>query len=233
MKLASLGRLTASIAHEIRNPLGAISHATQLLNESDALNDGDRRLVTIIGNHTRRVNAVVENVLQLSRPSTSLPQQIQLQDWLEQFIDEFSHSGICRPDQIDYSVTEDELEVYIDPSLLHQIVWNLCLNAINHGQRKDGTAVKIRLEGSRSGSAGTVCLDIIDNGPGIQTDMIDKIFEPFFTTGSSGTGLGLYISREICESNQARLEYLPATGGGSCFRIRFLRGERPPEPLAE
>jgi two-component system sensor histidine kinase PilS (NtrC family) len=233
MKLASLGRLTASIAHEIRNPLGAISHATQLLNESDALDDGDRRLVTIIGNHTRRVNTVVENVLQLSRPSTSLPQQIQLRDWLQQFIDEFSHSGICQPEQIEYSVTEDELEIYIDPSLLHQIVWNLCLNAINHGQQKDGTDVKIRLEGSRSGSAGTVCLDIIDNGPGIQTDMTDKIFEPFFTTGGSGTGLGLYISREICESNQARLEYLPATGGGSCFRVRFLRGERPPEPLTE
>lgn len=230
MKLASLGRLTASIAHEIRNPLGAISHATQLLNESDALSDDDRRLVTIIGSHTRRVNAVVENVLQLSRPGTSLPQQIRLQDWLQQFVDEFSHSGICRPEQIGYAVTTDDLEVYIDPSLLHQIVWNLCLNAINHGQRQNGSTLQIRLEGSRSGSAGTVCLDIIDNGPGVPGDMTDKIFEPFFTTGRSGTGLGLYISREICESNQAHLEYLPAAGGGSCFRIRFLRREHPTGP---
>jgi two-component system sensor histidine kinase PilS (NtrC family) len=233
MKLASLGRLTASIAHEIRNPLGAISHATQLLDESDTLSDGDHRLVTIIGNHTRRVNAVVENVLQLSRPGTSLPQYIRLRDWLQQFVDEFSHSGICRPEQIKYSVTADDLEIHIDPSLLHQIVWNLCLNAITYGRRDDGSTVEIRLEGSQSGSSGTVCLDIIDNGPGVPTDMTDKIFEPFFTTGSSGTGLGLYISREICESNQARLEYLPATGEGSCFRIRFLRDERPPVPPSE
>ncbi len=222
MKLASLGRLTASIAHEIRNPLGAISHATQLLNESDSLNDGDHRLVTIIGDHTRRVNAVVENVLQLSRPGASLPKQIRLHDWLRQFVDEFSHSGICRPEQIEYSVTAQDLEVYIDPSLLHQVVWNLCLNAVNHA-REDSVAVKIRLEGSRTGSAATVRLDIIDNGQGIQADMTDKIFEPFFTTRSNGTGLGLYISREICESNQARLEYLPGPGGGSCFRIQFPR----------
>jgi two-component system sensor histidine kinase PilS (NtrC family) len=222
MKLASLGRLTASIAHEIRNPLGAISHATQLLNESDDLNDGDRRLVSIIGEHTRRVNAVIENVLQLSRPGTSLPQQIRLQDWLRQFVDEFSHSGVCRPEQIDYSVTAPDLEVYIDPSLLHQVVWNLCLNAVNHASSETG-ALKIRLAGSRSGTAATVRLDIIDNGQGIQADMTDKIFEPFFTTRGHGTGLGLYISREICESNQARLEYLPDSGGGSCFRIHFPR----------
>ena len=232
MKLASLGRLTASIAHEIRNPLGAISHATQLLKESEALNDGDRRLVTIIGDHTRRVNAVVENVLQLSRPGASLPQQFRLQDWLQKFIDEFSHSGVCRPEQIEYSVTDPDLEVYIDPSLLHQVVWNLCLNAVNHA-RPDKEALHIHLAGSLTGSAATVHLDIIDNGPGIQADMTDKIFEPFFTTRSNGTGLGLYISREICESNQARLEYLPATAGGSCFRISFPRVDGLSVPLTE
>ncbi len=231
MKLASLGRLTASIAHEIRNPLGAISHATQLLNESDELNDGDHRLVTIIGDHTRRVNAVVENVLQLSRPGASLPQQIRLQDWLRQFVDEFSHSGVCRPEQIESAVTTPDLEVYIDPSLLHQVVWNLCLNAVNHA-RRDGTDLNIYLEGDRPGSAAAVRLDIIDNGPGIQADMTDKIFEPFFTTRSNGTGLGLYISREICESNQARLEYLPAAGGGSCFRIHFPRVDGLSAPLS-
>jgi len=231
MKLASLGRLTASIAHEIRNPLGAISHATQLLKESEALNDGDRRLVTIIGDHTRRVNAVVENVLQLSRPGASMPQQLRLQDWLRKFVDEFSHSGVCRPEQIEYSVTDADLEVYIDPSLLHQVVWNLCLNAVNHA-RPDSEALQIHLAGDRPGSAATVHLDIIDNGQGIQADMTDKIFEPFFTTRSSGTGLGLYISREICESNQARLEYLPATNGGSCFRIHFPRADGLPVPLS-
>lgn len=231
-KLASLGRLTASIAHEIRNPLGAISHATQLLDESAALNNGDHRLVSIIGAHTHRVNSVIENVLQLSRPDASLPQEIRLEDWLQQFADEFSHSGICLPEQIEYSVSPHDLEIHMDPSQLHQVLWNLCLNAVNHGNR-DGVPQKILLSASSSGSAAMVRLDIMDNGPGIDTEMVDKIFEPFFTTGSSGTGLGLYISREICESNQARLEYLPAPGGGSCFRIQFPPPTRPTVAVAE
>ena len=117
IKLASLGRLTASIAHEILNPLGAIGHATQLLDESRALDDSDRRLITIIGNHTRRVNTVVENVLQLSRPGASIPQQTRLQDWLVKFADEFAHSGNCQPDQISVSVQPENLEVHL--SLIH------------------------------------------------------------------------------------------------------------------
>lgn len=219
MKLASLGRLTASIAHEIRNPLGAISHAAQLLEESPDLAGDDHRLTAIIGDHTRRVNTVVENVLQLSRPGTSSPQHIILKDWLHDFADEFIRSGSCTADRIAISVDPPELEAYMDPSQLHQVVWNLCQNAVHHGQ--SDLPVSIRLEATRSGTSGVPQLDILDNGRGIQQDMADKIFEPFFTTRGSGTGLGLYIAREICESNQARLSYHEAPGGGSCFRIAF------------
>lgn len=227
IKLASLGRLTASIAHEIRNPLGAIGHATQLLDESEALDDSDRRLITIIGNHTRRVNTVVENVLQLSRPGTSLPQQINLHAWLKGFVDEFGHSGNCQPGQIRFSVEPDDLDVHCDPSLLHQAVWNLCQNAARHGTG-ESTALLIRLVGTRLTSSERPCLDIIDNGAGIEPELADKIFEPFFTTKSSGTGLGLYIAREICESNQSQLDYFPTTEGGSCFRITFTGKEALP-----
>lgn len=220
LKLASLGRLTASIAHEIRNPLGAISHATQLLDESEALNDGDQRLITIIGDHTQRVNAVVENVLQLSRPGTSTPQKIRMRQWLEKFADEFARSGNCQPQQISILVTPDDLEVYMDPSLLHQVVWNLCQNAIRHGAQ-ESVPFKIRMVCTSSPAALTPQLDIIDNGAGIDPDIADTIFEPFFTTRSSGTGLGLYIAREICENNQSHLDYIPTTEGGSCFRITF------------
>ncbi|MCG6900314.1 MAG: hypothetical protein LJE75_09985 [Gammaproteobacteria bacterium] len=220
LKLVSLGRLTASIAHEIRNPLGAISHATQLLEESEALNDSDQRLITIIGDHTRRVNAVVENVLQLSRPGTSAPQQIKLQEWLEKFADEFAHSGNCLPEQISIQVTPPDLEVSMDPSLLHQVVWNLCQNATRHGAQEPST-VKIRMVAKTSTASRKPELDIIDNGPGIDPENADTIFEPFFTTQSSGTGLGLYIASEICENNQAHLDYLPVPEGGSCFRITF------------
>jgi two-component system sensor histidine kinase PilS (NtrC family) len=227
IKLASLGRLTASIAHEIRNPLGAIGHATQLLDESEALDDSDRRLITIIGNHTRRVNTVVENVLQLSRPGTSLPQKINLHAWLKGFVDEFGHSGNCQPGQIRFSVEPDDLDVHCDPSLLHQAVWNLCQNAARHGAG-ESTALLIRLVGTRLTSSERPCLDIIDNGAGIEPELADKIFEPFFTTKSSGTGLGLYIAREICESNQSQLDYFPTTEGGSCFRITFTGKEALP-----
>ena len=220
LKLVSLGRLTASIAHEIRNPLGAISHATQLLDESEELNNSDQRLITIIGDHTRRVNAVVENVLQLSRPGTSTPQQIKIQEWLERFADEFASSGNCQREQISLSVTPVDLEVVMDPSLLHQVVWNLCQNATRHGAH-EATPLKLSMVCKIATASQRPTLDIIDNGLGINSDNAETIFEPFFTTKSSGTGLGLYIAREICENNQSHLDYIPIPEGGSCFRITF------------
>ena len=224
LKLASLGRLTASIAHEIRNPLGAISHATQLLNESEDFNDSDQRLITIIGDHTRRVNAVVENVLELSRPGNSSPHRIRVRDWLDEFVDEFVNSGNCEAEQIEISITPKDVEVYMDPSLLHQVVWNLCQNATQHGAQ-DNLPFKLRLVCETSSSTQKPHLDIIDNGPGIAPDDAETIFEPFFTTRSTGTGLGLYIAREICENNQCSLDYRPMEGVGSCFRITFIRDE--------
>jgi len=227
LKLVSLGRLTASIAHEIRNPLGAISHATQLLDESEELNSSDQRLITIIGDHTRRVNAVVENVLQLSRPGTSTPQQIKILEWLEKFADEFASSGNCQREQISLSAVPAGLEVSMDPSLLHQVVWNLCQNATRHGALET-TPLKVKMVCKTSTASRKPTLDIIDNGPGINPDNAETIFEPFFTTKSSGTGLGLYIAREICESNQSHLDYIPVAEGGSCFRITFTSQQSQP-----
>ena len=224
-KLASLGRLTASIAHEIRNPLGAISHAAQLLNEEQAPDSPDHRLVSIISANTERVNAIVENILQLSRPGLVAPQTVRIRDWLERFVDDFTHSGNIAPGRMHYSVTPEDLAIHMDPSLLHQVIWNLCQNSIHH-TRPDAD-VDIRLQAGRGVGSAPPHLDIIDNGPGIHPDMADKIFEPFFTTHSSGTGLGLYIAREICASNQATLEYRPIEQG-SCFRITFPTGKRQP-----
>jgi two-component system sensor histidine kinase PilS (NtrC family) len=221
MKLASLGRLTASIAHEIRNPLGAISHAAQLLNESESLGADDRRLMAIIREHTRRVNTVIENVLQLSRPGKSVPQRIPLHPWLERFRDEFIHSGHCTAQQIAVTVNPADIEVYMDPSQLHQVMWNLCHNALHHARPADMMPVKLSILCSQEDSRHASHIDIIDNGTGIEPETAEQIFEPFYTSKSVGTGLGLYISREICESNQARLSYQRTPGGGSCFRITF------------
>jgi len=216
VKLASLGRLTASIAHEIRNPLGAISHAAQLLEESDHLSNADKRLTEIIVNHTRRVNTVIENVLQLSRRSASHPQDLNLADWLSTFREEFLQMENVPSGQLELDLASENLTVHVDPDHLHQVVLNLCQNGLRHAGSNPHLVVQCCTEPS-----GAVRLDVRDNGPGIDKQTAEQIFEPFFTTSASGTGLGLYIARELCEINQARLSHLPADTGGSCFSIHF------------
>ncbi|MGI9321202.1 MAG: sensor histidine kinase [Thiogranum sp.] len=216
IKLASLGRLTASIAHEIRNPLGAISHAAQLLAESDRLDQGDKRLTEIICNHSKRVNTIIENVLQLSRRSASHPQDLALTDWLTEFRKEFAQMDGLRPKQLELDIEPRDVRIRVDPGHLHQVLTNLCQNAFDHAG--DGTAVRLQV---RRGGKAAVWLDVVDNGPGIDAETAEQMFEPFYTTASSGTGLGLYIVRELCEINQARLSYHPLPEGGSSFRIRF------------
>ncbi|HHJ16430.1 MAG TPA: PAS domain-containing protein [Gammaproteobacteria bacterium] len=222
VKLASLGRLTASIAHEIRNPLGAISHAAQLLAESENLNSGDKRLTEIIGNHTQRVNTIIENVLQLSRRSASQPQTLELGNWLEAFRNEFLQTEAIAPEQLTLTVEPPDLQVRVDPGHLHQVLVNLCQNGLRHAG--DNPQLTIQAHGVNSGA---VQLDIIDNGAGIDAQTAEQMFEPFYTTATSGTGLGLYIAGELCELNQARLSYQRADGAGSCFRIHFPAQQTP------
>ena len=217
-KLAALGRLSASIAHEIRNPVGALSHASQLLEESAALDDDDRRLIDIIQANSRRVNGIVENVLQLSRRENSRPELIYLRDWTREFATEFSSTLELMEGQLAVAEAED-VEVRMDPNHLRQVVWNLCENAVKYGSGNGGIAVELgfgRLPGSRR-----PYLEVLDSGPGIPEEMREQIFEPFATGRSGGTGLGLFISRELCECNQATLVHEARRGGGSVFRIVF------------
>lgn len=219
MKLAALGRLTASIAHEIRNPLGAISHAGQLLAESPHLDAGERRLTEIIADHSQRVNAIVENVLQLSRRGQSNPRDIELEDWAHDFVDDLARCGRLPADRVDIRCNHNDLRVSFDPGQLHQIVWNLAHNAIQHG----GGRLELRIGLTE---ARLPCLEVLDEGPGIPDEVENQMFEPFFTTSATGTGLGLYLSRELCELNDARLSYARRDdqgGRGSRFRITFTR----------
>lgn len=216
MKLAALGRLTASIAHEIRNPLGAISHAGQLLAESAHLDAGEQRLTEIIRTHTQRMNAIIENVLQLSRRGQTNPQDLAMAAWLHDFADELIRCENLPPERLTLTLQTDDVSLRIDPGHLHQVLWNLTHNALQHG---DGTLeLRLGLNAARQ-----PCLDVLDRGAGIDADVEGQIFEPFFTTAASGTGLGLYLARELCELNRARLSYEPRPGGGSCFRITFLQ----------
>ncbi len=220
VKLASLGRLTASIAHEIRNPLAAINHAAQLLGESVA-SDADAKLTRIINTQTRRLNNIVENVLQLSRQQRGTPDPIELNDWLEQFQQEFTANQSLRPEQLVVRLDQCPLPIAFDSTQLHQVMWNLCANAIHHGGQP-AADVRIELHGGIDTTFNQPYLDISDNGAGIDEETLSHIFEPFYTTSTSGTGLGLYITREVVETNRAKIRYIKGQTQGSRFRLYFM-----------
>ncbi|HWJ33924.1 MAG TPA: HAMP domain-containing sensor histidine kinase [Steroidobacteraceae bacterium] len=223
-KLAALGRLSASIAHEIRNPVGAMSHAGQLLAESPAIGPEERRLTDIIRNNSERVSTIINNVLQLSRREATKPARLNLGDWLEDFLPEFCETMQVSVAQIGVHEEADDLEVRFDPSHLHQVVWNLCDNAIKYGETRLGISVEIKLD--RLNPSGRPYLEVADRGPGIEVQSADRIFEPFFTGRKGGTGLGLFIARELCQLNRAILLYEPRGGDGSIFRIVFSDPQR-------
>ncbi len=213
-KLASLGRLTASIAHEIRNPLGAISHAGQLLSESPKLTEMDQRLTKIIQTNSLRVNRIIEDILNLSRRTDSAREKINLIDWLRDYMENFMLESGLTESPFTLSMNNKPMRVVIDPAHLKQIMDNLCQNAIRYGHPENGE-ILIRTVHSTYG----FCIEVVDNGPGISSDHLKQLFEPFFTTSSSGTGLGLYISRELAELNQAKLSYYLTDENRSCFSL--------------
>jgi two-component system sensor histidine kinase PilS (NtrC family) len=218
-KLASLGRLSASIAHEIRNPVGAMSHAGQLLAESHNLGDDDLRLTEIIRTHAERVSHIIDNVLQLSRREMSRPEQFELEPWLKDFAQEFTRTLELQEGELALAEIEPGLEIRMDPSHLRQVLWNLCDNAVKYASETGGILVELKT--GQSGRTGQPYLEVLDQGLGVDPATADKIFEPFYTEKSGGTGLGLYISRELCELNRSTLVYRPRETGGSIFRIVF------------
>jgi two-component system sensor histidine kinase PilS (NtrC family) len=222
-KLAALGRLSASIAHEIRNPVGAMSHAGQLLRESPALGPDDRHLTEIIEKNAARVSQIIENILQLSRRDATRQERMDLVAWLEAFLAEYRATRQLAPERLAMESTVPGLEVQFDPSHLHQVMWNLCDNALEHGGG-GGEPVLVRL--GRIASSDRPFLEVGDRGAGIDPAHAERIFEPFFTTGAAGTGLGLFIARELCQTNGALLVYEPRPGGGSTFRVVFADPQR-------
>ncbi len=222
MKLVSLGRLTASIAHEVRNPLGAISNAGQLLSESSSLNTEDRRLSDIIQEHSQRVNSIIENVTSISRREPSIPQGIALNSWLKNFIDELITQQNLDKSEIALKIDKQDLCVKMDSIQFNQILWNLCENALRYSKHKPLIEFKcgVRPETERP------YLDVIDTGVGMSEKNAEQLFEPFFTSEREGSGMGLYIARELCEANQANLALYSNTKKGCCFRITFSHPDK-------
>lgn len=215
MKLASLGRFTASIAHELRNPLGAISHAVQLLAESHALQEEESRLAQIIRQQADRMNAVIKNILQLSRRREADLVAINLQEWLTSFASQF-HTAALPQAKVAVLTSNEQVKVTIDPSQMYQVLANLCENAVRYSP--SATAY---LQMQLDPISQAIKVDVLDDGPGVTPEQHKRLFEPFFTTDQQGTGLGLYLAKELCEANFASLSYHSRSSGGSCFRIHF------------
>ncbi|HVY82981.1 MAG TPA: ATP-binding protein [Steroidobacteraceae bacterium] len=219
-KLAALGRLSASIAHEIRNPVGAMSHAAQLLGESETLDAADRRLTDIIRSNAERVSGIINNILQLSRREMPRLERISLGAWAEEFRTEYCETTQWSPERMQITAPSADIEVRVDPTQLHQVVWNLCDNAIRHAcSGEAGSAIEIRI--GRLTPGARPYLEVADRGPGVAPDEVERIFEPFFTRGRAGTGLGLFLARELAQTNGATLLYEARAGGGSIFRLVF------------
>jgi two-component system sensor histidine kinase PilS (NtrC family) len=190
LSVNSLAKLSGSIAHEIRNPLAALNHASQLLEESPQVRLPEMRLINIIQNHAKRMNGIVENILQLSRREQSQPELVPLHTFLPEFANEFQTSQVNR--QLDFQTALDSDETYVlyDKSQLSQCLWKLLDNAVDHASR-DKSIPKVRLALSNDQASGYCVITVADNGPGINKAQLGKIFEPFYTTRKEGSGLNL------------------------------------------
>lgn len=219
LKLSSLGRLSATIAHEIRNPLSAINHAAGLLADGQQ-NTEDQRLLEIIQAHVSRVNKIIDDVLKLSRRQTSAAQRFPLNKSIQRLIDALG-SHQLNSSNVTVHPSTAQLDVRFDPDQLDQVLFNLVSNAFKHG----GDSVHVEIHSGVDERTGLPWLRISDNGTGIDSDTAQNLFEPFFTTSRQGTGLGLFVCRELCEANQARLDHEP-TSSGTSFIITFAHPDR-------
>jgi two-component system sensor histidine kinase PilS (NtrC family) len=222
MKLAALGRLTASIAHEVRNPLSAINQAAQLLEEDGAVPPAGARLLGMIRNNAKRIDRIVGEILQLNRRDRQVPEVVNLGEFMNSLIDEIAQAENVPPNGIVILIPNDVREMF-DRGHLNQIVWNLVRNAWQHCRKKEGS-IRIAARPGYMGDA--IICELADDGPGIPGELRGQIFEPFFTTRPGGTGLGLYIARELADANGAALELLPR-GPGAHFRMTMKRAFHP------
>ncbi len=218
MKLAAMGRLTASIAHEVRNPLSAINQAAQLLEEDGSVAPEGQRLLTMIRNNARRIDRIVGEVLQLNRRDRQQPETLPLEEFIDGLTDEVMQAENMPPRTVVVDIPA-ELSIIFDRGHLNQILWNLTRNAWQHCQKKEGS-IRIAARPGYMGDA--VICELSDDGVGIPAELRGQIFEPFFTTRPGGTGLGLYIARELADANGATLELLPK-GPGAHFRMTLRR----------
>lgn len=201
LKLASMGRLTASIAHEVRNPLSAISYASSLLSE-DMTDPSGRRLLNIIADNVTRLNQMIEDILKLSRKAQATNEPLALAPFFAELATELQETHAMPPDILELEELDGQ-HVRFDPLHLREVVMNLLTNALRYASKKPGS-VKVHLV---TDVTGRLELHVRDDGAAIVPEVRAHLFEPFYTTSSKGTGLGLYVARELCLNNGAMLDY--------------------------
>lgn len=224
LKLASLGRLTASIAHEIRNPLSAISHAGELLRE-ERRGEMQDRLLRILNDNVHRLDRIVRDVLELGRQHRAQPERLVLDDFCRQFVEHLTLAEQLSAGVLVYRSLPGGALCF-DRTHLDRILWNLVSNALRHSSRNPAA---VTIEAVESSDGSKVELHVIDDGPGVPESVRPQVFEPFFTTHTQGTGLGLFIARELCVANGADLELLTEPGGAHFV----ITGRSEPCPLSE
>jgi two-component system sensor histidine kinase PilS (NtrC family) len=215
LKLAALGRFSASIAHELRNPLGVVLHAAQLMTDSRQLNSDDRRLAELVMSNAHRMNSVIKNVLDVSRRQNAKREHIELVPFLHQLKHDFCLIHSCEI-ILDISKNKNKTVVF-DKSQLEQVLIVLFDNAMQHGQDASG---QVRMTLSIRHQGKNMLLILSDTGPGIPVELRHHIFEPFFTTNITGNGMGLFIAKDLCEINRAALSWVE-TDVGCSFAITF------------
>ena len=213
-KLASLGHLTASIAHEIRNPLSAISYAAQLLSENRDLAETEHRMTEIIHQHSDRINHIIEDILEISRGTPAAIEKIDIHEWLPRFIENFCLSNKASSDDFDLQLNPGISTALFDSGHLTRIMTNLCVNARTHGDTNKPLHIMVYTDHIHAMS-----IEIADEGPGIDQQTLDQIFEPFFTTSHQGSGLGLYIVDQLCGLNDATISARQNAYQGTSFII--------------
>jgi two-component system, NtrC family, sensor histidine kinase PilS len=215
VKLAALGRLTANIAHEIRNPLSAISHANQLLQEEEGVSPATKRMLQIISDNVQRLDQIIKDVLELNRRDRTNQELIQAEVFISDFYNQFCAVEKIPDNCFKLSLKNNDTSISFDRRHLNQILWNLCKNGWRHCKQHENS---LELAINIVGKAQTVQIKISDDGDGIPQSVSNHLFEPFFTTEKTGTGLGLYIARELADANGAKLQF-STSGAGTEFTL--------------
>jgi len=223
VKLAAIGQMSAGVAHEIRNPLSAISQGAQLLRESPRIKDQERNIVDMLLRNTARLNSVVDNILSLSRRREPSRKPVELCAFLQEVAKEMATVPATEAAQIKIDCPV-EIWILVDPQHLDEVLNILVENAIRHGGPQ--AALEVVMRGHLIDDQ-TPVLDIQDNGAGVAKNIARKLFEPFFSTGN-GTGLGLFLAKQLCEANGCRLALSaqPAENGAR-FEISLPLASRP------